>query len=74
MRSSSRSTGRRSRHEISADGLTYTFHLHQGMTWSDGTPIDATTFAYSINRALDPCLGSGTAYYLYDHHGRGGVQ
>jgi ABC-type transport system substrate-binding protein len=42
------------RHEVSADGLTYTFHLHKGMTWSDGTPIDATTFAYLINRALDP--------------------
>ena len=37
------------------------------MTWSDGTPIDATTFAYSINRALDPCTGHRTrAYYLYD--------
>jgi peptide/nickel transport system substrate-binding protein/oligopeptide transport system substrate-binding protein len=53
-------------HEISADGLTYTFHLHKGMVWSDGTPIDATTFAYSINRALDPCLGSGVSYYLLD--------
>jgi oligopeptide transport system substrate-binding protein len=53
-------------HEISADGLTYTFHLHKGMTWADGTPIDATTFAYSINRTLDPCTESGVAYYLYD--------
>ena len=52
------------RHEVSADGLTYTFHLHKGMTWSDGTPIDASTFAYSINRALDPCIASGVAYYL----------
>jgi ABC-type oligopeptide transport system substrate-binding subunit len=42
-------------HEVSADGLTYTFHLRKGMTWSDGAPIDANTFAYSINRALDPC-------------------
>jgi ABC-type transport system substrate-binding protein len=41
-------------HEISADGLTYTFHLRKGMTWADGVPIDATTFAYSINRILDP--------------------
>ena len=50
-------------HEISADGLTYTFHLHKGMTWSDGTPIDATTFAYSINRALDPCFSPSVTYY-----------
>jgi peptide/nickel transport system substrate-binding protein/oligopeptide transport system substrate-binding protein len=54
-------------HEISTGGLTYTFHLRKGMTWADGTPIDATTFAYSINRALDPCLGSYIAsYYLSD--------
>jgi peptide/nickel transport system substrate-binding protein/oligopeptide transport system substrate-binding protein len=51
-------------HEVSADGLTYTFHLRTGMTWSDGTPIEASTFAYSINRALDPCTGSYNAYYL----------
>jgi ABC-type transport system substrate-binding protein len=52
-------------HEISADGRTYTFHLHKGMTWADGSLIDATTFAYSMNRALDPCLGSGAPSYLY---------
>jgi peptide/nickel transport system substrate-binding protein/oligopeptide transport system substrate-binding protein len=53
-------------HEISADGLTYTFHLRNGMTWADGVPIDATTFAYSINRALDPCIHYGGAYSLHD--------
>jgi peptide/nickel transport system substrate-binding protein/oligopeptide transport system substrate-binding protein len=56
-------------HEISADGLTYTFHLRKGMTWADGTPIDATTFAYSINRTLDPCTGASpdlVALHLYD--------
>jgi hypothetical protein len=53
------------RHEISADGLIYTFHLRPGMHWSDGAPIDATTFAWSINRGLDPCLNSFTAYYIY---------
>jgi ABC-type transport system substrate-binding protein len=52
-------------HEISSDGLTYTFHLRTSMTWSDGTPIDAQTFAYSINRALDPCTQSPVANYLY---------
>jgi oligopeptide transport system substrate-binding protein len=52
-------------HAVSANGLTYVFHLRTAMTWSDGSPIDAQTFAYSINRALDPCTGSGAAYYLY---------
>ena len=50
-------------HEVSADGLTYTFHLHSNMKWSDGTPIDATSFAYAINRALDPCFVSQVSYY-----------
>jgi oligopeptide transport system substrate-binding protein len=50
-------------HEVSADGLTYTFHLHSNMKWSDGTPIDATSFAYAINRALDPCFASPVSYY-----------
>ncbi len=45
-------------HEISADGLTYTFHLHRGMTWSDGVADRRTTFAYAINRSLDPCTGA----------------
>jgi oligopeptide transport system substrate-binding protein len=53
------------RHEVSADGLTHTFHLRKGLRWSDGAPIDAATFAYSINRGLDPCLNSYTAFYVY---------
>jgi peptide/nickel transport system substrate-binding protein/oligopeptide transport system substrate-binding protein len=53
------------RHEVSPDGLTYTFHLRKGLAWSDGAPIDATTFAYSINRALDPCIETWNPAYLY---------
>lgn len=51
--------------DISGDGTTYTFHIRSGLRWSDGTPIDASTFAYSLNRSLSPCLGSSLAYYLY---------
>lgn len=54
---------------VSDGGLTYTFKLRSGMTWSDGTPIDANTFAYTFNRSLDPCVNdgapSGAASYLY---------
>jgi ABC-type oligopeptide transport system substrate-binding subunit len=56
-------------HEISADGLTYTFHLRKDMTWSDGAPIDAQTFAYALNRALDPCTQAPNAKYLYSIKG-----
>jgi oligopeptide transport system substrate-binding protein len=56
-------------HSVSSDGLTWTFKLHSGMKWSDGAPIDANTFAYSINRSLDPCTGSDVASYLYNIKG-----
>jgi peptide/nickel transport system substrate-binding protein/oligopeptide transport system substrate-binding protein len=44
---------------------TYTFTIRPGLKWSDGTPIDANTFAYSINRSLSPCTGSAVTYYLF---------
>jgi oligopeptide transport system substrate-binding protein len=52
--------------DVSTDGLTYTFHLRSGLQFSDGEPIDANAFAYSINRALDPCTASPVAYYLFE--------
>lgn len=51
--------------DVSAAGLTITFHLRSGMRFSDGEPIDATAFALSLNRALDPCLHAPDAWYLY---------
>ena len=37
--------------DVSEDGLTYTFHLRDGIVWSDGTPITASDFHHGI----DPC-------------------
>jgi oligopeptide transport system substrate-binding protein len=51
--------------QVSSDGLTWTIKIKQGMKWSDGTPIDASVYAYSINRALDPCTKDGGAGFLY---------
>jgi peptide/nickel transport system substrate-binding protein/oligopeptide transport system substrate-binding protein len=51
-------------HEVSGDGLTYTFHLRPNLKWSDGTPITASDFAYSINRSEDPCTASPVSNYL----------
>jgi oligopeptide transport system substrate-binding protein len=48
-----------------ATANTYTFKIKPGLKWSDGSPIDANTFAYSINRSLNPCTGSFVTYYLY---------
>ena len=52
--------------DISADMLTYTFHLRPGIQWSDGTPITAQDFVYSWLRSLDPQTGCGNAYMLFD--------
>jgi peptide/nickel transport system substrate-binding protein len=39
--------------EISDDGLTYTFHLRQGVKFSDGTPMKASDVKYSLERAAN---------------------
>jgi peptide/nickel transport system substrate-binding protein/oligopeptide transport system substrate-binding protein len=43
----------------------YTFTIRPGLKWSDGNPIDANTYAYSLNRDLSPCSGSPNIYYLF---------
>jgi oligopeptide transport system substrate-binding protein len=50
-----------SRWDISSDGLTYTFTLRSGLKFSDGTSLTSADVAYSIDRALDPSLGSTVA-------------
>jgi ABC-type oligopeptide transport system substrate-binding subunit len=39
---------------INADATQFTFHIRQGVTWSDGTPLNANDFVYSWSRVLDP--------------------
>ncbi|MGH7863106.1 MAG: peptide ABC transporter substrate-binding protein, partial [Candidatus Dormibacteraceae bacterium] len=51
--------------DVSSDGLTYTFHLHPGMVWSDGSPLTAHDFEYAIKRNLDPTLGGTLTSYVY---------
>lgn len=46
--------------DISEDGTVYTFHLRDGLKWSDGSPLTASDFVYSIQRVLTP---STTAKY-----------
>ena len=40
--------------DISDDGLTYTFRIRDGLTFSDGTPLDAGDVRRSWLRLLDP--------------------
>ncbi|XUW99462.1 MAG: ABC transporter substrate-binding protein [Dehalogenimonas sp.] len=43
---------------ISSDGLTYTFKLKPNVTWSDGKPVTAQDFEYSIKRMLAPATAA----------------
>ena len=40
------------RHEVSDDGLTYTFHLRQGVRFHDGSELTSEDVVYSIGRIL----------------------
>ena len=41
------------RWEISEDGRTYSFHLREGVTFHDGTPLDAEAVVFNFERMLD---------------------
>ena len=46
----------------SDDGKTYTFHLRDGIKWSDETPITADDFVYAFQRLVDPDTASEYNY------------
>ncbi len=49
---------------ISGDRKTYTFTLKPGITFSDGTPVTAQTYVYTLTRALLPEVKSGIATFF----------
>ena len=52
--------------EISKDGTEFLFHLRRNAKFSNGEPITAKDFVYSIRRGFDPALASRNAYLGYD--------
>lgn len=44
--------------ETSEDGLTWTFHLREGLKWSDGSDLTANDFVYSWKRVCDPMVAA----------------
>ncbi len=50
--------------EVSDDGLTWTFHLRDGLKWSNGDPLVAQDFVNGVIRQLDPKTASPRAYYF----------
>ena len=44
--------------DISSDATTYTFHLNEGIKWSDGQPLTSDDVVFTFERAIDKRTGS----------------
>ncbi len=51
---------------VSRDGRTYTFQISRGFRFSNGEPVRAVDFEYTIHRDLDPRMHSPAAPFLRD--------
>ena len=51
--------------DVSEDGKTYTFHLREGLKWSNGDPLVAQDFVNGVLRTLNPDTVSEKGYYFY---------
>jgi len=45
--------------EIAEDGLSYTFHLHDGVTWHDGTPFTSADVKFTLEQITKPLHPQG---------------
>jgi len=52
------------RWDVSKDGLTWTFHLRTGLVWSDGVPLTAADFEFTIKRIANPETGFDVTWYF----------
>lgn len=43
---------------VTPDGMTYTFLLRDTAHWSNGDPVTAPDFVFSLRRSVDPATGS----------------
>lgn len=46
--------------DVAPDGLTVTYHLRDGLTWSDGLPLTASDVEYTLDRVLAGGPAGGT--------------
>lgn len=51
--------------DVSADGLTYTFHLRDNAKWSDDKAVTANDFEYAWKRVLEPNTASEYANQMF---------
>lgn len=52
--------------DVSDDGSVLTFHLRDGLTYSDGTPLSASRFVDAVQRACGPTVLGDYQHILYD--------
>ncbi len=57
--------GAAERWTISKDRRTWTFFLRKGLTWSDGTPLTADDFVWSLRRSMAQATGNRNAPMLW---------
>ena len=50
--------------DVSADGRTYTFHLRPAARWSNGDPLSAHDYVFSMRRLVDPETAAAFAFFL----------
>lgn len=50
---------------LSEDGKVYTFRLRKNAKWSNGDPVTAHDFVFSLRRGVDPAVGSSYAFILW---------
>ena len=51
--------------DVMGEGLTWIFHLRDGLQWSNGDPLTADDFVQSWRRLLSPDFAADNAWYLF---------
>ena len=51
--------------DYNADATQITFHLHEALTYSDGSPLLAENFRYAVERTCDPSTAGGYQSILF---------
>ena len=57
------------RWDVNANNTEFTFYLRHTARWSNGDPITARDFVYSLRRGLSPALAARSAYLAYSIKG-----
>ena len=60
-------------YDVSADGMTYTFHLQPNAKWSDGKPVTASDWVYGYQHLMNPALAAGYVDPFFDTTIAGGA-